>query len=355
MENLTTRPRITFAGVLIITAIWLIYSVFYTFLIISAYPAPFWGVLKGSLIYSAFYFLYSLPSWILTIRMMDMVAWRWKLLAHTVLGALYGWAVYETNVLAFKWLVGENSPGTIQLILNKHWIIYGNVTFYVIQFAIYHSIRSFQRLREKEKEAAELLALAKERELAALKAQINPHFLFNTLNSISAMVKRDPEEARNMISRLAELLRFGFESFNHERIPLRDELHFVKSYLEIEKKRFGDRLQVEYQIDRETLGERVLPMILQPLVENAVLHGIAPKEEGGKIILKIYPEFGKLNFQLRDTGIGFSGKSGQELLQEGIGLRNTDKRLRKIYGEQAGLEFEASENAGFGLRFSIPI
>lgn len=345
----------TLKGVLIVTGIWLVYSVFYTFMIISAVPAHFLDVIRGSLLYSAFFFLYSIPIWFLTIRVMDIVAWRWKLATHAVLGLVYALAVYETNVYFYRVLFGENSQGTIQLLINKQWIIYGNFTFYVIQFAIYHSIRSYQRLRDKEQEASELLALAKERELAALKAQINPHFLFNTLNGISAMVKRDPEEARNMIARLAELLRFGFESFNHERIPLRDELYFVKSYLEIEKHRFGERLRVEYDIDREILGEPVPPMILQPLVENAVIHGIAPKEDGGTIKLTIYPEFGKLNFSLSDTGAGLNGKSSDDLLKNGIGLKNTDARLRKIYGEQSRLEFENIDGSGFGLRFTIPI
>ncbi len=349
------RPDLRWYGVALWVLIWLGYVLSFSLLLHNMIPFLEWqGLFTGMASYYAFLMLCTIPTWYFFIRILADKSWAVKLLLHAVLSVIFTVGVYEGYVVVFKWLAGLESVENTNLAQNHVWMLYSNALLYLIQFSIFHSVDSVAKLKEKEKQAAELKALAREREVAALKAQINPHFLFNTLNSINAMVTRDPEEARKMIVQLADLLRYALDSLNHMRIPLRKEVDFVKAFLDLEQKRFGERLQVDYDISAETLSVPVIPMVLQPLVENAVNHGIAPKEDGGKISLKIKPAFGRVDFDISDTGVGMNGRSSSAE-SKGIGLSNTDARLQKIYGSEAALSHGSLNGAGFQVKFSIPI
>jgi sensor histidine kinase YesM len=270
--------------------------------------------------------------------------------AHAVLAPAYAITVF---VLYAGYLNLVTQHGSHYVTPYSQWLVFSNVTIYLLQFAIYHGVQIMLRLRQKEREALELAVLAKEQELSALKSQINPHFLFNTLNSISAVASRDAEETRTMIAELGDLFRYATEISKRDLVPLQEELAFTKSFLSLESKRIGDRLQIEYRIAPEAMNCQVPPLIFQPLVENAIKHGIEPSEVGGKVSIIIGVHGPLLTVQILDTGVGSRPEAG--IRADGIGLRNTDLRLRTLYGERSALRTKTAEGGGFDVTFSIPI
>ena len=209
------------------------------------------------------------------------------------------------------------------------------------------------KLGDYQEAADTLSALQKEQELATLKSQINPHFLFNTLNSISAMVSTNAEETRTMIAQLADMLRYIIEGFKIDLVPLKAELHFVKDYVNLESKRMGDRLTTEFQVDQSLATFPIPPMILQPLVENAIKHGISPLEDGGRVTVQIQKSKDTIVFRVSDTGVGLSSADPLSAAS-GIGLKNIDTRLRRIYGDSAGLEISSPKSSGCEVTFILP-
>jgi LytS/YehU family sensor histidine kinase len=245
---------------------------------------------------------------------------------------------------------------TKEMEANYQWILYGTFTLYAIQFALYHLVRNVQRLRQKEQQATELLAVAREQQLAALKAQVNPHFLFNTLNSISATLKQDPDQAREMIARLAGLMRYALDSAERDRVSLREEVNFVRRYLALARHRFSNRLDAHVDVDApdDALDTPVPPMVLQPLVENALRHGIAPSEEGGRVTVQISENSDRLDVRVEDTGVGPETDRPLADADEGTGLANTTTRLEHTFGPDAALHTAPNDPTGFAVWFSIP-
>jgi signal transduction histidine kinase len=352
------------------TVCWLLYALFYAFFIARQEPdAPFAFLFIGQVLYSLIMAVGSLPVWWIAVRKMDTMHWSRTLGAHLVLGPLYGWGVLELYLFLIRGGFGDSAP---QIEANYQWILFGNLTVYAVQFAVYHLVRSVQRLRWREQQAAEYAALARERELAALKAQVQPHFLFNTLNSISATVPLNPEQAREMIADLAHLLRHALDSTERHRVPLRDEIAMARSYLDLEARRFSDRLSVAYHIDApdDTLDAPVPPMVLQPLVENAIKHGIAPQARGGTVTLRVKQHNDALRVCVEDTGAGPSSPNGvseavidgndaasHDTPEEGagVGLSNTAQRLTHAFGPEAALHTEAVDPHGFRVWFTLPL
>ena len=206
-----------------------------------------------------------------------------------------------------------------------------NLLIYVAIVAAWHAVRHYQRARERGLRAAGLEAELAHAQLQALRAQLHPHFLFNTLNTIAELIYHEPRKAEEMILQLSELLRLALQSQATQEVPLAEEIAFVRRYLEIEQVRFGERLSVEWAIDEETLSARVPNLILQPLVENAIRHGITPFTQMGRVLIRARRNNGDLNLQVCDTGSSqesrLSPTSGQ-----GIGLTNTRARLERFYG-----------------------
>lgn len=215
--------------------------------------------------------------------------------------------------------------------------------FYLVQYIRQSRINA---IRE-----ANLKKLATEAELKALKAQINPHFLFNTLHSVNALMSQSTDRAREVIARLSDIFRHTLEGSKKELVPLSQELQFTRDYLEIEKIRLGERLLFDIQTDAASEKIEVPPIILQPLVENAVIHGIAPRKEGGKITVSVTVSGEWIRFQIADTGNGMDpgGNSGNPA--EGTGMHNTFERLKMLYPDS--FEQTVSQNTPRGCIVSL--
>jgi signal transduction histidine kinase len=199
--------------------------------------------------------------------------------------------------------------------------------------------------------AAHLEARLAEARLKTLEAELHPHFLFNTLHAISTLIHVQPEAADRMISRLSDLLRITFARSGAARVALQEELEFLEKYLEIEQTRFQDRLTVSYDIDPDTLDAEVPRMILQPLVENAIKHGVAPRNAPGTIRIVAAREGESLRLEVRDNGVGLSG-TARARLHRGVGLSNTRDRLECLYGQKHQLVFlEAGEGLTVQMQF----
>jgi two-component system, LytTR family, sensor kinase len=188
----------------------------------------------------------------------------------------------------------------------------------------------------------------------ALSSQINPHFLFNTLNTVSALIRIDPDSARGVVLKLSNILRRLLRK--HETfVPLREELSFIDDYLDIEVARFGhDNLDIVKEIDEVTLETFIPSMLLQPMVENSLKHGLAPKLEGGRILLRTTSKNGRLHIEIADNGVGISEEKMPHVYVEGIGLSNVRERLRVLYGEDFQLDIESREGQGTTIRIDVP-
>jgi LytS/YehU family sensor histidine kinase len=206
------------------------------------------------------------------------------------------------------------------------------------------------RVREER-----LRELAARSELKALKAQINPHFLFNALNSISALTTIDPEAAQGTLERLASIFRKTLLASEKGSVPLSSELELVDAYLDVERARFGDRLKVEQHVGPGAGDVNVLPLMLQPIVENAVRHGISPKVEGGTIRISASVDGGRLTVIVSDDGVGADTIDLSELSSESYGLRNVRDRLRTNFGPGEWLTVESERGVGTTARVTIPL
>jgi two-component sensor histidine kinase len=219
--------------------------------------------------------------------------------------------------------------------------------------SIGYAVTFYREVREKEVQEEHLRMLAAQAELRALKAQINPHFLFNTLNTIAELIHTDPAHAEEIVERLAEMFRYILAGTERGLVSLEEELVFVDRYLEIERARFGNRLSVTRNIAADALGVSVPGLILQPLVENAIRHG---HDAGGSVDVSICvePQVDAILITIADRGPGMQmGREPQA--GHGHGLRNVDERLRKTYGEAYALQITSNEPTGVVLRLKIPL
>jgi two-component system, LytTR family, sensor kinase len=215
------------------------------------------------------------------------------------------------------------------------------------------AIQHYQQFRQRERREAELKRQMAEYELQVLKLQLHPHFLFNTLNGIATLMLRDVKAARDMLVRLSELLRIALARSADNEVSLRDELEFVKAYLELEKMRFGERLIVLLGIEPATLDAQVPNMIIQPLVENAIQYGIAQVRGGGTIMLETARQGGRLRIRIVNDG-PLSANGPHPMKGSGIGLGNTRARLGHLYGEDYRLQIMSRPEGGVELHLQIP-
>ncbi|MFP5246275.1 MAG: sensor histidine kinase [Thermoanaerobaculia bacterium] len=207
----------------------------------------------------------------------------------------------------------------------------------------------FLRNRRREQHAVQLQAQLAEARLDALRMQINPHFLFNTLHAISALVERDPGGVRRMIARMSELLRHTIDSHATDEIPLREELAFLKRYIEIMEIRFQGRLHVTTAIDEKALDALVPNLILQPIVENALEHGVNRVEGDGRIEIAVRRDGSRLLLTVRDNGPGVEPKN-----RSGVGLANTRARLAQLYGNEAAVTLADAAEGGTLASIALP-
>ena len=213
---------------------------------------------------------------------------------------------------------------------------------------------ALREMREVRLVEARLREEAARAELAALQARINPHFFFNTLNTISALIEEDTRTAEELLETFADLFRYAFDAADPAPVPLRDEIAFTRGYLRIEQVRFGDRLRVAWDVEPDSLAVRVPGLILQPLIENAVGHGLAPRARGGRVDVSTGLDGGVLRIDVVDDGVGLSG-DGEGLIRDGHGLGNIARRLRAFYGGRAALTLSGGRGgAGARARLTLP-
>jgi two-component system LytT family sensor kinase len=215
---------------------------------------------------------------------------------------------------------------------------------------IYFSYHYIESNRSQQLEKVKLETLVKELELKTIKAHINPHFIFNALNSIRALVDENPERARTAITELSNILRSSMQAEKVETTTLAKELNIVKDYLALEHIRFEDRLQIEFDIDEDTLGQQVPPMMLQTLVENAIKHGISKQMEGGTV--KIISDFVQDHHELV---VENTGRLSTDVNQDGFGLSSTRNRLNLLYGSKASFEIKDVNGNKVQARVDIPL
>ncbi len=226
-----------------------------------------------------------------------------------------------------------------------------NIPIYWIIVSIVQAFSYHRRAQEREFRALALENRLAEARLEALRMQLHPHFLFNTLNAIATLVHKDPRAADDMITNLSELLRATLDTTAQE-IPLRQELAFLDRYLEIQQTRFGDRLKVEREIEAAALEVPVPTLILQPLVENAIRHGLEPQSGPGVLRISARIENDLLQLGIQDNGAG--SKSSDAARPEGIGLANTRERLAQLYGTRAKMILTSGAEGGFSIRLELP-
>ena len=218
-----------------------------------------------------------------------------------------------------------------------------NIMVYWAIIAVSHAVNYFRKYQERELRLSQA-------ELQALRTQLHPHFLFNTLNAIAELVHSDPVLADRSILRLSELLRFSLASEKAQEVTLKEEIEFLEKYVEIHKTLMRDRLNVRISVDPETLDAAVPNMILQPLVENAIKHGISPRPEGGNIEVRAQRLDGKLNVEIVDDGLGMP----EQEVQGGVGLINTRERLKHLYNDAHTFNVSSSPGSGVTIRISVP-
>jgi two-component sensor histidine kinase len=227
----------------------------------------------------------------------------------------------------------------------EYWILYG----------LFSAFFYYKQYKEKQIELAVVENKLTTAKLSALRFQLQPHFLFNTLNTISSLSEIDVKKTQTTVSKLGILLRKLLDYDKRNMISLSEELEFIESYLDIEQIRFQDRLKVIYDVDASLMDAKVPNLILQPLVENAIKHGLATKTENGEINISISSNGnGELKMIVEDNGIGADKEVG-EILNSGIGLKNLKERLQQLYKENYEMNIHPQKGNGFKVALSIPL
>jgi two-component system, LytTR family, sensor kinase len=229
------------------------------------------------------------------------------------------------------------------------------ITIYLGTVAVYHAGVYYDAFQTRALQASRLQTRLAHAQLDVLKMQLQPHFLFNTLNTIASLMFKDVRAAQSMIVRLSDLLRLSLQDSARHEVPLRDELHFLEQYVDIQRVRFQDRLTVEYRTDPDSRDVLVPRLILQPLVENAIRHGIGDRAGEGRVVVRSSLVDGRLLLEVEDDGTGIRGGGRLQASPEGagIGLLNTQARLQQLYGEDHDFRIENLEPSGCAVRISI--
>ena len=361
MDPENFRNRRTFKWIAIF-GVWTLFALFFTSMFafqnqLSKEPLPIWRILSWQLVSGYIWFALS-PAILFLAKRFPFEEGKWKisLPIHVVTGiltALVQLALDAFILTKMGYPPGREFPNFLEaykvfLLVNVHL----SILIYFGVVGIWSAYNYYQKYRERELRNSQLEARLAQSRLQVLKMQLHPHFLFNTLNAISELVHRDPDAADHMLTDLSDLLRMSFENLEVQEISLKQELEFLNKYLEIEQMRFQDRLKVEMDIAPDTLDASVPNMILQPLVENAIKHGISPKAEGGRIDIESVRSNGHLLISVSDNGLGVPSGDVSNVT-EGVGLSNTRRRLKHLYGD--GHRFVLDSSAESGLKVSLEI
>src|SRR5215813_5658786 len=266
-------------------------------------------------------------------------------------------AIHELLLLSILWSISPRARAESPL-LYAYYARHFGYGFYInliIASLIVlgsHALLYYDDFRAGQLEQASLKAQLAQAQLRALKMQVHPHFLFNTLHSISSLVLEDPPKANSMIARLGDFLRLTLDHVDQELVTLQEEAEFLRAYLDIEQVRFGDRLKVAFEMEPMTLSAQVPHLILQPIVENAIQHAVAPRTAQSHIDIKAQRLDGLLRLEVKDNGPGIASKSNLLELR-GVGLNNVRARLNQVYG--SNFQFELTNGAEGGLTVTMEI
>jgi len=262
----------------------------------------------------------------------------------------FGWQWLQ-NVMYWDWVKESWRPEHIMDFVAG---ILGSFYILLCWSGLYFGIKYYLQLQDQTERTLEATSAAHQAQLKMLRYQLNPHFLFNTLNAISTLILDGANDTANRaVSRLSDFLRYTLDNDPMSRVTLGSELAAIDLYLEIEKVRFGDRLKIEKSIEERALDALVPSLILQPLIENAMKYAISPSEEGGTVRISARVQQQTLVLQLTDTGPGLgNGNSGQK--SSGVGLKNTRERLQQLYGDNQAFTLAPNEPTGLRITINIP-
>jgi sensor histidine kinase YesM len=333
----------------IVLAAWLPFFIIWVLFGMSYPNARFSMVFPASLIFMGTAGLLGIAVWYLCKRWPLPLDFSLSFYLRQILFALVYAAAWITAAFGLDLLRGNVPPDfwTWQVVLRE--ILIG-VEFYAIFAGISYAVQTRNRLHEKETLAARAEALASAARLDAVRARLNPHFLFNALHTLAALMKFRPALAEGAIERLGDMLRYTLKEDGRELVEFSEEYDFTRQYLAFEQLRYEERLKVDLRIDPESFNFDILPFSMQTLAENAVRHAISVRPEGGSIWIKCFCRDGKLTVSVRDDGPGNGADDGQS---HHFGLRSLRERLRAAYGPSADLLLE-SRPEGFSASFEVP-
>jgi two-component system, LytTR family, sensor kinase len=276
-------------------------------------------------------------------RVIELAAFNIACNALVLAAELLRWGVYDQFKQHGTFFLFEDSSRSVAIFL---WSAATTLFAVSIPIRIWASYRSERQLELQQ-------ARLTEARLAALTNQINPHFLFNTLNSIATLIRINPESARNMIYRLSKILRRLLRKAENYS-PLREEISFIDDYLAIEVVRFGDKLRFQKEIDSNTVDRLVPSMILQPIIENSIRHGLASKLDGGTVWLRAWLDGSRLFISIEDDGVGIPEAKLAALFESGVGVSNVNERLRVLFGASYRLRIDSKPGEGTKTVIEIP-
>lgn len=345
----------------LIWGIWTIVALFFSTQVYMMYysgnqPIPYF---KAFFVQATACYLWALMTpvvlWVARTYRIDRNNWYRKIFFHIGFSVLLSSVLIVVHFVIYMLIVGRTQNLTLYWAfdylypnLDRWLLVYW---FIFLMSAAFNYYRSY---REGELKASKLKTQLAQAQLEALKMQVHPHFLFNTLHSISALLSKDTEAARKMITRLGDFLRLTLENAGTMEVTLQRELEFLNGYLEIERIRFQHRLTTSINVDPEVLNVRVPNLILQPIVENAMRHAIA-RSNAGMVEISAFPRNGSVRIEVKDNGPGLTtDERMMARTSKGVGLANTQARLTNLYGSAARFELRNRPSGGLTVMFEVP-
>lgn len=345
----------------VIWGMWTIVALFFSSQVFMMYyserqPIPY---ARAFLVQASACYLWALATplvlWLARRFRIDRQNWLRKVVLHFLFSLALISALISLHFVVYMLLSGRASSITP---LRLFGYLYPNLDRWLLVywfiFLMSHAFNYYNSYRKGELKASQLRTQLVQSQLEALKMQVQPHFLFNTLHSISALLSKDTEGARKMITRLGDFLRLTLENSGSMEVTLKQEIEFLNGYLEIERIRFQDRLTTEIKIDPEMLDVRVPNLILQPIVENAMRHAIG-NSHAGHVEISAFPNNGALHIEVKDNGPGLiADRTCEARRGKGLGLANTQARLVGLYGTAASFEMTNRDSGGLIVSIEIP-
>ena len=368
-KEISKRPRVRFwqrwwGRLAIIWGIWtfigLVFTLqFYFAAYRSSRPMPFVDAAYMQMIW-AYLFALATPLVLWTVPRMPLERDNWvrSALLHIPISIVLSVLLTAMGhvLIWLRWYWPEGKPltleGVTRFVINNFTEAIG---IYMLIALSGYAFSYYRRFREGQVKTLQLEAQLYQAQLDALKMQLHPHFLFNTLHSISALLNKDAAAARKMLTRLGDFLRLTLENSGSQEVTLRQEMEFLGCYLEIERIRFQDRLVTNVDVAQQALNAKVPNLILQPIVENAIRHGIAPRSTQGLIEIEAKQRNGRLRIQVRDNGPGLSAhRTSENVFKKGLGLSNTETRLEQLYGSAHSFHLSNNPDGGLIVTLEIP-